>query len=172
LPLQGDLPVASVAVIINPEDRGGSLLLIKRTEREGDPWSGQIGFPGGHKSPTDQGFLQTAIRETEEEVGIQLSQHRLLGSLPFVTTLSRRVQVAPFIFALKFTVAVQINREVAENFWVPLTELMRLESKTRKVQAEETYLEADSYDYCGRVIWGLTFRIINLLLGRGSEDGL
>jgi 8-oxo-dGTP pyrophosphatase MutT (NUDIX family) len=167
---QNDLPVASVAVIINPEDRGGSLLLIKRTEREGDPWSGQIGFPGGHKSPSDQDFLQTAIRETEEEVGIVLSQHLLLGSLPLVTTLSRRVQVAPFVFALKSIAAVQLNREVAENFWMPLSDLMRLEVKRRKVQVEKADLEVDSYDYQGRIIWGLTFRILNLLLNRRLED--
>jgi hypothetical protein len=67
-------------------------------------------------------------------------------------------------------VAVQMNREVAENFWVPLTELTRLEVKRRKVQAEEVDLEVDSYDYHGRVIWGLTFRILDLLLGRRSED--
>ena len=172
MPIQSELPVASVAVIINPEDRGASLLLIKRTEREGDPWSGQIGFPGGHKSPGDRDFLQTAIREAKEEVGIELSRHRLLGSLPLVTTRSRRVQVAPFVFALKFMVAVQMNREVAENFWVPLTELGRLEMKRRRVQAEEMDLEVESYDYRGRVIWGLTFRILNLLLGRRSEGDL
>jgi hypothetical protein len=94
----------------------------------------------------------------------------LLGSLPLVTTLSRRVQVAPFVFALKSIVAVQLNREVAENFWVPLSDLMRLEVKRRKVQVEEADLEVDSYDYEGRIIWGLTFRILNLLLDRRLED--
>jgi 8-oxo-dGTP pyrophosphatase MutT (NUDIX family) len=170
LPVKSDIPVASVAVIINPEDRGGSLLLIRRIERKGDPWSGQIGFPGGHKSPSDQGFLQTAIRETEEEVGIKLNEHQLLGSLPLVTTRSRLVQVAPFVFALKSMVPVQLNGEVAENFWVPLPELARFEVKRRKVQAEKLELEVNSYEYQGHIIWGLTFRILNLLLGRRSED--
>ena len=163
------LPVASVAVVVNPEDRGGSILLIRRTERSGDPWSGQIGFPGGHKSPEDQGLLQTAIRETREEVGILLDRHDLLGALPTVTTHSRRVQVAPFVFALKSGVAVQMNREVTETFWVPLSELNRLEVKRREVKVEEGRLEVDSFDYGGRIIWGLTFRILNLLLGRGLD---
>jgi 8-oxo-dGTP pyrophosphatase MutT (NUDIX family) len=165
-------PVASVAIIINPEDRGSSVLLIRRTERSNDPWSGQIGFPGGHKSPEDQSLIQTAIRETEEEVGIRLIQHELLGSLPFVTTRSRRVQVAPFVFALKSAVTVKMNREVAEGFWLPLTELHRLEVKRRQVHAGEGTLEADSYDFEGRVIWGLTFRILNLLLDRRLADDL
>jgi 8-oxo-dGTP pyrophosphatase MutT (NUDIX family) len=161
-----------VAIIISPEDRGGSVLLIRRTERSNDPWSGQISFPGGHKSPEDQNLLQTAIREAGEEVGIQLNQHELVGSMPFVTTRSRRVQVAPFVFALKSAVTVEMNREVAEGFWAPITELNRLEVKRREVHIEEGRLEVDSYDYQGRIIWGLTFRLLNLLLDRRLEDDL
>jgi len=170
--LQPDLPIASVAVIINAEDRGGSVLLIRRTERGGDPWSGQIGFPGGHRSPVDSNFLRTALRESQEEVGIELSERDLLGSLPFVITRSRRVQVAPFVFRLKSRVAVKMNREVAESFWVPLNELSQLEVERREVRVEEGKLEVNCYDYGGRVIWGLTFRILNILLGRMVEDAL
>jgi len=167
-----DLPIASVAIIINPKDRGGSILLIRRVERSSDPWSGQIGFPGGHKSPVDRDFLQTAMREAAEEVGVVLSQHQLLGALPLVITRSRRVQVVPFVFALRSEVIVRINREVAESFWVPLSELMRLEAKKRSVHVVEGDLEVNSYDYNRRIIWGLTFRILNLLLNKRSEDDL
>jgi len=168
--LETNLAIASVAIVINPDDRGGAVLLIRRTERSDDPWSGQIGFPGGHKSVVDQGLLQTAIRETEEEVGIDLIQHELLGALPFVLTRSRRVQVAPFVFALEFMVTVRANREVAESFWVPLSELARLEPAMREVHVSEGDLVVPCYHYEGRVIWGLTFRIINLVLDRKIED--
>jgi 8-oxo-dGTP pyrophosphatase MutT (NUDIX family) len=114
-------------------------------------------------------LLQTAIRETREEVGIVLNRRELLGALPIVTTHSRRVQVAPFVFALESNVMVQMNREVAETFWLPLVELNRLEVKRREVQVEEGRLEANSFVYEGRIIWGLTFRILNLLLGRSLE---
>jgi len=170
LPLpEKELPIASVAIIIDPENRGGSVLLIQRIERSGDPWSGQIGFPGGHMSPSDRGFLQTAIREAEEEVGIDLSQQELLGSMPFVTTLSRRVQVAPFVFALRSPVTVRPNREVADSFWVSLAELMRLDVERTIVHLEEGKVEADCFNYHGRIIWGLTLRILNLLLGRRAD---
>lgn len=168
---QGNLPLAGVAIVINPDDQGGAVLFIRRTERRGDPWSGQIGFPGGHESHLDRGLLQTAIRETQEEVGIELIQHELLGSLPIVTSRSRRVQVASFVFALKIPVTVRKNREVAESFWVPLGELTRLEPKIREVQVDEGNLGVPSYYYQGRIIWGLTFRILNHLLGRTFEDG-
>ena len=167
---EDNIALAGVAVIIDPDDRDGAVLLIRRTERSGDPWSGQIGFPGGHKSPSDQGLLQTAIREAEEEVGIELIQHELLGALPFVMTRSQRVRVAPFVFMLEFPVAMRINREVAESFWVPLTELTRLEPQLREVHVDEGDLAVFSYDYQGRIIWGLTFRILNLLLNRNLDD--
>ena len=169
---EDNIALAGVAVVIDPDDRDGAVLLIRRTERSGDPWSGQIGFPGGHKSPSDQGLLQTAIREAEEEVGIELIQHELLGALPFVMTRSQRVRVAPFVFMLEFPVAMRINREVAESFWVPLTELTRLEPQLREVHVDEGDLAVFSYDYQGRIIWGLTFRILNLLLNRNLDDDL
>jgi 8-oxo-dGTP pyrophosphatase MutT (NUDIX family) len=163
-------PVAAVAIIINPNDQGGSVLFIKRTERRGDPWSGQIAFPGGRKSPIDKGLAETAVRETGEEVGIQLSGHELLGHLPIVTTRSRRMRVLPFVFQLKSTVVILTNEEVAEAFWVSLNDLERLEVESREVRIDEGILSADSYVCEGRVIWGLTFRIINLLLERETRS--
>jgi len=165
-------PVAAVAIIINPNDRGGSVLFIKRTERRGDPWSGQIAFPGGRKSPIDKGLAETVVRETLEEVGIQLTGHELLGSLPVVTTRSRRMRVLPFVFQLKSTVNIHVNEEVADAFWVPLSDVEGLEVESREVRVDECILSADSYVVAGRVIWGLTFRIINLLLDRETQSDL
>lgn len=162
-------PIAAVAVVINANDRGGSILLIKRTERQGDPWSGQMAFPGGHRSPTDQTFLETVIREAREEVGIRLQEHELLGMLPIVLTGGRRVRVAPFVFQLKQDVVVKTNEEVDESFWVPLNELQRMMPVRTKVHVEEGRLTVDAFIYRDRVIWGLTFRIINTLLNRRTD---
>lgn len=159
-------PVASVAIIINPKDRGGSILLIRRTERQGDPWSGQMAFPGGHKASDDQDFLATAVREAREEVGIELQEHELLGLLPLVYTRSRQVQVAPYVFQLKADVIVRSNEEVGESFWIPLNVLEKIEASKTEVRVEEGKLNVDAYIYRGHAIWGLTFRIINTLLDR------
>jgi 8-oxo-dGTP pyrophosphatase MutT (NUDIX family) len=161
-----ELPVAAVAIIINPKDRGGSILLIKRTEKVGDRWSGQVAFPGGRKTPRDRDFFETAVREAKEEVGIDLSEHQLLGRLPPVATQSRLVQVAPYIFQLKSPVVVRANEEVADSFWVPLSVLATIPSSQALVNVENGPLRVDCYTYNGHVIWGLTFRIINLLLNR------
>jgi 8-oxo-dGTP pyrophosphatase MutT (NUDIX family) len=165
-------PVAAVAIIINPNDRGGSILLIKRSERVGDPWSGQMAFPGGHKAPSDRNFLETAIREAHEEVGVDLQEHELLGQLPLVYARTRRVQVAPFVFQLKTGVCVRSNEEVLEKFWVPLSIFESSEVNRTEVKVDEGKLNVEAYIYGGNTVWGLTFRIINILLDRKETSTL
>ena len=159
---------AAIAIIINAEPTA-SVLLIKRVEREGDPWSGQIAFPGGHRSQVDPTLLETAIRETSEEVGIELEPHHLLGILPSLPTHTRRVEVTPFVFHLTSEARLNPNYEVAETFWAPLTNLMQIELRKSEVETDGKRLNVESYVYRGHIIWGLTFRILNLLLNRGQN---
>jgi 8-oxo-dGTP pyrophosphatase MutT (NUDIX family) len=164
----GSQPEAAVAIIIN---RSGSILLIKRTEREGDPWSGQIAFPGGHKAPNDRDFLETAIREAREEVGIDLHDHELLGQLPLVYARSRGILVISWVFRLVRDVIVRSNEEVAASFWVPLSVLAIREASKSMVTVDDSKLIVDAYVYDGNIVWGLTFRIINVLLDRKDVAG-
>jgi 8-oxo-dGTP pyrophosphatase MutT (NUDIX family) len=167
---QNALPEAAVAIIIDPKDRGSSALFIQRKERLGDPWSGQIAFPGGHKSAVDKSILETAVREVREEVGIDLSNHELLGVLPLMRAHTRSISVAPFVFQLKSSAIVKLNDEVTESFWVPLSFLGELNISKSEVKGEKGKLAVDSYIYEGRIIWGLTFRIVNILLARNMQS--
>jgi 8-oxo-dGTP pyrophosphatase MutT (NUDIX family) len=166
---EGHRPDAAVAVIIKTSGSTSSLLLIRRPERRGDPWSGQIAFPGGHRAPSDRSFLETAIRETFEEVGISLGDHTLLGVLPLVYARTRKVKVAPFIFQLKTSVELRLNMEVAEAFWVPVSGLIQSKVVRSTVRVEESEFSVDSYIYGENVIWGLTLRIIRILLGTNGS---
>jgi 8-oxo-dGTP pyrophosphatase MutT (NUDIX family) len=156
---------AAVAIIINLESTA-SVLLIKRVEREGDPWSGQIAFPGGHRSNADRTLLDTAIRESREEVGIDLRQHQFLGMLPTVPTHTRRMEVTPFVFQLTREVQLNPNDEVAQPFWAPLSQLIEISPTESEVEADGKRLSVASYIYHGHIIWGLTLRILNLLLDK------
>lgn len=162
-------PVSAVAIIINTNRGTASILLIRRRDRQGDPWSGQIAFPGGHKSNEDQTLLQTAIRETSEEVGINLRDHELLGALPVIYSRTRRMPVLPFVFGLRVDSQVRLNDEVAESFWVPLQDLASVGSSTSEVEVEQGKLRVECYVYDEHVIWGLTFRIINVLLNKSER---
>lgn len=166
--VDSNLPGAAVAIIINPKDRDGSMLMIERTKRAGDPWSGQIAFPGGHKAAGDRTSLETAIREAKEEVGISLMEHEFLGILPLVPARTKEVLVAPFVFQLKRDVTVRCNQEVAASFWVPLNTLSQLKVCKSDVHFDDRDQAVDSYNYNDHVIWGLTFRIINILLAKDT----
>lgn len=169
-PTNRGLPQAAVAIIINPKNEGGSVLLIRRRERQDDPWSGQVAFPGGHRSLGDRDLLETAVREASEEVGIDLARHEMLGALQNEYSQTRRILVAPFVFQLKTDVTLRLNQEVAESFWVSLAELSRMVSTKSEVFAQNSRLLVDSYVHDGHVIWGLTFRIINTLLDRSQVN--
>ncbi|MBD0320648.1 MAG: NUDIX domain-containing protein, partial [Gemmatimonadetes bacterium] len=74
------VPSAAVALLLRPSGDGPELLLIRRAEREGDPWSGHMALPGGRADPRDRDAAATAARETLEEVGIDVVRGgRFLG---------------------------------------------------------------------------------------------
>ena len=145
-----------------------AVLLIRRAEREGDPWSGHIGLPGGRLAPADHNLSDTALRETFEEIGWQLRAEQQLGTLPDVwprTPLPRLIVVRPFVFAVESRVEFVLSDEVAEAFWVPLTTL-RDPSIYRETMIE---LRGErrgfpAFHLGPHVIWGLTERILTPVL--------
>jgi 8-oxo-dGTP pyrophosphatase MutT (NUDIX family) len=161
-----DEPWAAVAVILSSTP--DSVLLIRRAERPGDPWSGHIGLPGGRFDPDDSDLVATAIRETAEEIGYTLSTEGLLGRLEDVwprTPLPRMIVVRPYVFAVTGRGPVTPNPEVAEAFWVPLAELRRptvLRDTIVSLRGEDRTFPA--YHLAPGTVWGLTERILTSLL--------
>ncbi|MDP5071772.1 MAG: NUDIX domain-containing protein, partial [Congregibacter sp.] len=70
--LKGIMKRAAVALVLQLRDGELGVLMIRRAEREGDPWSGQMAFPGGRMDKTDANGYAVAVRETHEEVGLLL----------------------------------------------------------------------------------------------------
>lgn len=158
--------LAAVAVLLVPDP--DAVLLIRRAERAGDPWSGHIGLPGGHPDPGDTDPCDTAIRETQEEVGISLARTQSIGQLDDVwprTELPQIVVVRPFVFALPHKPPHGISDEVAEAFWVPVS---RLRDTSLYRQTELTVrgnpLTFPAYHLGDDIVWGLTERILTQLL--------
>src|SRR5690606_14563082 len=120
------VPRAGVALVVRPEPRDLELLVIQRATRPGHPRAGHMDLPGGRASATDAAILDTATRETREEVGIDLEHAgRLLGRLPEVWPRGGPppIRVAPFVFAVPNDLTIALNYEVDAAFWIPLGHL-------------------------------------------------
>jgi 8-oxo-dGTP pyrophosphatase MutT (NUDIX family) len=162
-----DARPAAVALVLldGNQTTGLEILLIRRAERADDPWSGQIAFPGGRYEPDDPDLLATAIRETREETGVDLTSAEQLGPLddlyPRTPTLPP-VVVRPFVFALGRRPPPLIpSDEVQRAFWLPLSRLreagVRREITLTLRGVERTF---PAYLVDDELIWGMTERIL------------
>lgn len=156
---------AAVAVLVRPRE-SLEVLLIRRAELHGDPWSGHVALPGGRRDPADPDLLATACRETHEEVGIHAERvGTFIGALDEVapTTLNLPpILIAPFVLAVPpDTRATPDAREVQAAFWVPVSALSdRGAASEILIQGDSGQLRLPSLTYEDYVIWGLTYRII------------
>lgn len=168
--IRADDRFAAVAAILRERDGATEVLLMRRAEHEGDPWSHHMAFPGGRQDPSDADLLSTALRETEEEIGLRLDPSaELIGrldDLPAVVR-GRRVGlvIAPFVFAVAGDPTFVPNpREVEELLWAPLEPLWSGERNTTiSWTIEGRTLELPAYDVEGRIVWGLTHRMLGAL---------
>jgi 8-oxo-dGTP pyrophosphatase MutT (NUDIX family) len=148
-------------VVLAPEDTV-ELLLIKRAERSGDPWSGQMALPGGRRDATDGDLVETAIRETWEETGIALPREALVGQLDDLhprSSVLPRIVVRPYVFQLESRPSVQTNHEVSLYLWTSLDTLAERAGRA-VVEVGDSTLSVEAYLIGPHVVWGMTHRII------------
>src|SRR2546422_965788 len=132
-------------VILRGGPRGLEVLLGERTKREGDPWSGQIGLPGGRHRDEDPTMLATALRETKEEVGIDLEgRAEILGHMPPRAPGNKpEVLVVPYVALATEPIEATPGPEMASVFWVPLVALPATHgTSTVATPSRETAFEA------------------------------
>ncbi len=153
---------AAVALLLAPDP--DAILLIRRANRPGDPWSGQMGLPGGRQSAGDLDLLQTAIREAREEVGVALSPAELIGALDDVAPRSPHLpllMVRPFVFGLSKRPAVTPNSEVADHLWVDWEALVHPKAyRPVTIQFGGAAREFLAYHVSPVPVWGMTERIL------------
>jgi 8-oxo-dGTP pyrophosphatase MutT (NUDIX family) len=162
---------AAVALVFRLAEHDDSveLLLIKRAEYPGDPWSGQIAFPGGREEPGDHSLAATAIRETREETGIDLERDgMILGTLDDLRPRTVRlpaIVVRPFVAILDAREPLELSPEVALAFWVPFGEIAGTDSwQSDTVFARGVQINARVFKHRDHVVWGMTERIMTQLL--------
>ena len=160
---------AAVAAVVRSGAAGEEILFIKRADRDGDPWSGHMAFPGGRRQATDATLLDTAARETLEEVGLDLhALARPIARLPDIMPYSRMpspLTVTAFVFSLEDPAApLAHNEEVAASVWAPLDPILRGDGATTfRFLRDGVAFDLPAFNVDGGVVWGLTYRMIELL---------
>ena len=151
------------------------MLFIRRAEAERDPWSGHMAFPGGRVDDADADGLAAARRESCEEVGLDLrAQAELVGPLSHVTAVARGrrlgLVIEPFVFEMVDDVDLRPNHEVEETLWIPFAFFLdpsNRGSMTYDIDGASWTLPC--YRWHGRVVWGLTLRILDELIAGLSD---
>lgn len=154
---------AAVALLLAPGTAGSlELLLIKRAEQPGDPWSGQMALPGGRRDPGEGDLMVTAMRETREEVGVAVDPAWLVGELDDLRPRTRTlppVLVRPYVFGLAARPTITLSPEATAYVWVPLRELASGRTRTEfTIPGRDASFPA--YRVGSDVLWGMTERII------------
>ena len=161
---------AAVAIILREASMDSAeqteVLFIQRAERPGDPWSGQMAFPGGHREDSDSSLQAAAVRETHEEIGLSLANADYLGALNHQQAKPRgrvlNMLIAPHVFVTQDTPNFTPNREVAEVVWAPLPTLASNtlhDTETLKMAGKPTIFNGYRLSG-GHFVWGLTYRIL------------
>ena len=159
--------VDAVVAILLHQDSADELdtLLIQRMERSSDPWSGQIGLPGGRVEKFDSSTQDALKREVREEVGVDLgTEGELLGALSVGHPMrSIEMKVQPWAYGLGRRPEVTVGPEVQQAFWVSLSTLPSLRGNSA-LEIRGSRREVEAFLVDTRIVWGFTYRVLNELL--------
>jgi 8-oxo-dGTP pyrophosphatase MutT (NUDIX family) len=143
------------------------MLFIERAARLGDPWSGQMAFPGGRLDPGDVDDRAAAERETREEVGLDLAGAERLGRLGDLDAGVRLVAplvLSAFVYRLETSPPLVRNHEVRETLWVPISRLVDPTHRVRHRFGLTRFPGIVVGEPDRHVVWGLTYRLVDDLL--------
>ena len=170
LPFRRHVTRAAVALIHRDEPGREALLFIQRARREGDPWSGDMAFPGGRLQQGDTSSRDTAMRETLEETGLDLYQSghyqtRLSDLLTRHHSRWRPMVVTPHVFRWRGGSKLILNHEARTGVWIPLDYLRAQENlATLQVSTPVGRLTFPCCRYQGYCIWGLSYSMMQEFL--------
>ena len=172
------IPQAAVTLLLREVEGDDLVLIIKRAERLGDPWSGHLALPGGRVEEQDEDLLITAARETREEVGIDLlgmdlldgmvSRQNFIGQLPTLTPASPGlppIEITPLVALTPPDQSLQPNDEVGDLYWLSISELLANgRSSEYRLNLGSYVRKWPAYPSPGGPIWGITERILTSFL--------
>lgn len=160
----GKTKLASVLVIIYGQEP--NVLMIKKSTKL-NYHAGEIAFPGGKWTDDDRDLLDTALRETQEEIGITLSREKIIGQLENVRTLNSGFTITPFVCVIDKIPLLKTNFEVESVLHMPLIPLLQTLDDDEDPE-HHSLQEMYTFTYKDKVVWGASARILKNLVNRLS----
>jgi 8-oxo-dGTP pyrophosphatase MutT (NUDIX family) len=148
--------LASILVVIYGEDP-----IIVMTEKPQDMkfHAGEISFPGGKLDEDDSDLLETALRETNEEIGLTITKDQVIGQLDPVVTLNSGFLILPFVSIIDEIPPLSANCEVEKIFHIPLESFLK--TGARDLDPNHNIIqEMYTYEYQNQIVWGASARIL------------
>jgi 8-oxo-dGTP pyrophosphatase MutT (NUDIX family) len=121
--------------------------------------AGEISFPGGKIEYDDLDLLHTALRETSEEIGLEISREQVIGQLEPVMTLNSRFLILPFISVIDCIPSLLPNREVEKIFHIPFEPFLHTMAKDPD-PLHNVIQEMYTFEYQTKIVWGASARIL------------
>lgn len=152
----GKYRLASILVVIY-----GNEPIVVMTEKPKDMkfHAGEISFPGGKLDSDDSDLLETALRETREEIGLSISKDQVIGQLDPVITLNSGFLILPFIAIVDNIPSLSANAEVEKIFHIPLESFLKTEAKDPD-PSHNRIQEMFTFEYENQIVWGASARIL------------
>ncbi len=156
---------SAVLIPLFEKDGRCHILFTKRTDHL-HHHKGQISFPGGGCHEDDRSILETALRESREEIGLKESDVEILGEMDDAATLTSFYHIVPFVGVIPYPYDFKPDKfEVQEVFSLPLDDLMnRAVKKAENYTFGDLKVEMFSYELDGRFIWGATAWMLGQLI--------
>jgi len=169
--VHANLTPAAVLLPLLRRDGELHILLTKRTQTV-KAHKGQVSFPGGVHDSDDESLLATALRESQEEIGLRPDDVEILGALDPITTVTTAFLVYTFVGLIPFPYPFQLNSlEVAEILVVPFHFLADdTHWSSRYYQAHDHSFQAYFVTYAHYRIWGATARILKIFFEKSGIE--
>jgi 8-oxo-dGTP pyrophosphatase MutT (NUDIX family) len=165
VPSDGQVAAAVLVPILAREQ---PTLVLTRRNADLRRHAGEISFPGGRREERDATLIETALRESEEEIGLAREHVELLGALPRTSTFVTNYAIHPFVGLVDGTAGWTLSPlEVDAILELPLERVAESKARIELTRRGFTF-ETDAYVLDGHTIWGATARIIEELLRRAT----
>ena len=152
----GKYRLASILVVIYGND---PIVVMTEKPKHMKFHAGEISFPGGKLDSNDSDLLETALRETSEEIGLTISKEQVIGQLEPVVTLNSGFLILPFVSVVDKIPALSANAEVEKIFHIPMEPFLKTQAKDPD-PTHNLIQEMYTFEYENQIVWGASARIL------------